>query len=105
MNDGRHPQANVGMEMTRECAPDRPSTPMENLIGQSEQLAQMAHNIDNRLHAVLGKLYNGNPPGIESNKEQPQEHLPQIATVERNLNALARRLESILDATNGLEGL
>jgi hypothetical protein len=75
------------------------------LIGVSEQLAQMAHNIDNRLHAVLGKMHTGNAPEIGGVKEQPQEHLPQLATIERNLGALSRRLESILDATNGLEAL
>ncbi len=91
---------------TDPCAPDRPGRPIEHLINQSESCQQMSANIMGRLHELLGRLHQGNSPAILStNKEQPMESLPELPTIERNLNQLQRNLESILDATNGLEAL
>lgn len=90
----------------QDCAAVRPGRPIEHLINQSESSMQMAANVASRLHDLLGRLHQGNAPAIlSSTKEQPQESLPELPTLERNLSELQRSLESILDATNGLEAL
>lgn len=87
-------------------ATDRPCRPIEQILSQSEQAAQQSANIAGRLHDLLGRLHQGNSPAILSTtKEQPQESLPELPSIERNLATIQRNLESILDATNGLEAL
>ncbi len=95
-----------GAQTGQDVAECRPGRPIEHLINQSESAMQMSANIAGRLTELLGRLHQGNAPAILStNKEQPMESLPELPTIERNLNAIQRNLESILDATNGLEAL
>jgi hypothetical protein len=91
----------------QDVAESRPGRPIEHLINQSEQAKQMAGNCAARLHDLLGRLHQGNAPAILSSTktDAPMESLPELPTIERNLAELQRSLESILDATNGLEAL
>ncbi len=92
---------------TEPCHTDRPGRPLEHITGQAEQLASMTSNIQERLHDLLGRLHQGNAPAIlgQEAKGQPQESLPELPNIERALARAQRNLESILDATNGLEAL